>query len=758
MKKRSTLLKRRKLAIIVTAVAVVALVAALLVVLDYVNGTPFEDPADGRIYYVRHSKNEEKETVYALYDTDKKTVMPKEEQFGYYVTHAGTLVEVNAKTGECGEVILVDTEGTEELGFNQRILMFPHLQQQDILRIDVVNDEGSFAFVRVDMDGNMSPTGSFVLANAPTVKYDQELFASLRVDAGYTLTTQKIESPIKDANGEFTEYGLVSQERIRPVIDEKTGEAVIDKETGEPLTETYTHNPAFYVVTDIHGNSHKVIIGDMLVTGEGYYVQYVAIDKDGNETKRDAVYVLSSSLEKSMLVAVEDMVTPQLTYPMSMNNYFDVAEFKLYSKNESGNGYKDPVVGFSFVDMAERENTINSSIPYIFLEGFELKGYIPHYSNIDSCLKAIYSPSFAEVTKLAPTQQDMVKYGLCFETGTDEDGNPVYKMLSDSKVIFDFDVTDSSGKSTQTLRHTIYMSAPNKDGSRYAFTEIVPLKEDGTPDKKNGYDIDMIVKLEKQSVAYLEWDRYDWIESSFFNVNIAFCDKITLSSPNYSANFELDNSRSDMSESINSNNLIVHGTDSAGNDKTTFSGLAKYDKDGNLWKITATEIECYSPTGTKLTIETAYYADNAMGKQVRAVRGSIPCADGSHVYVTPDEVKIETGNGTQTILRYSTNLFRSFYETLLFASISDSYVVDAETESQIVTDENLLLTLTLVTSPDSERSEETVYKFYKLTNRKAYITVNGNGGFYVLTSRVEKFISDSQRFFADQLIDSTAKN
>ncbi len=749
MKKRSTLLKRRKLAIIAAAVAVAALAVALFLVLDYVNGTPFEDPADGRVYYIRHSKNENKETVYALYDTDKKTVMPTEEQFGYYVTHAGTLVEVNAKTGEFGEMILVDTVGSEKLDFNQRILMFPHLEQRDILSIEVTNDEGEFAFIRVDADGKINPSGSFVLANSPTVKYDQELFASLRVDAGYTLTTHKIESPIKDANGEYTEYGLVEQQRVRQVTDEATGEVI---------EEVYTYTPAFYIITDVKGNSHKVIIGDMLVTGEGYYVQYVEMDKQGNETKRDAVYVLSSSLGNSMLVAVENFVTPQITYPMEMNNYFDVDNFKLYSINESGNGYKDPVVGFTYVDMSLRENKINSSIPFVFLEGFELNGYIPNYTNIDSCLQSLYSPSFSGVVKLAPTKHDLVKYGLSFEVGTDEDGNPVYKMLSDSKIMFDFDVFDGSGKLLQTLRHTVYLSEPDEDGGRYAFTEIVPLKEDGTPDTRKAYDLDMIVKLEQQSVAYLKWDRYDWIESSFFNVNIAFCDKITISSPNYSANFDLDNSKSDMSQSVNSNNLIIHGTDSAGNDKTTFSRLERYDKSGNLWIITAAEVECYSPTGTQLTIETAYYEYNAMGKQVRALQGSIPCADGSSVYVTANEIKIVTGSGTQTILRYDTNLFRSFYETLLYASISDSYVVDAETEAQIVTDENLILTLTLVTAPDSEHTEETVFKFYRLTNRKAYITVNGNGGFYVLTDRVEKFISDSQRFFANQLIDSTAKN
>ena len=753
MKKRSTLLKRRKLAIIAASVAVVALFVALLMVLDYVNGEPFEDPADGRVYYVKYTKNDANEKVYALYDTDKKTVMPTEEQYGFYVTHAGTLVEVDSETGECGEIILVDTEGTEELGFGQRVLMFKHLEKKDILMLDVVNDSGSFTFVRVDDNGKVSSSGNFVLANAPTVQYDQELFASLYVDAGYTLTASKITDPIKDATGEYSEYGLVPQTRVRTIIDEKTGNAVVDEETGEPVTETYEYVPAFYVITDVNENRHKVIIGDALVDGSGYYVQYVALDAEGNESKREAVYVLSSSLGSTMLVPVENYVTPQLTYPMSMNDYFDVQDFSIQSINESGTGYKDPVVGFSYVDLTERENTINAATPYVFLDGFTLDGYEPHRNNIDACLQAIYSPTYAGVVKVAPTNEDFIRYGISKEVGTDANGDPVYKMIADSKVTFDYDVFDDAGELVQTLRHTIYISAPDGDGCRYAFTEIVPVNEDGTLDKRNAYDLDMIVKIEKSSVEYLLWDRYDWIDSTYFYLNIAYCEKLTITTPDYSAIFELDNQETEDTGTISSSNLKVFATDSDGNDKETFAKMERYDKDGNLWVITATEIKCYNSIGTELTIETAYYDYNAMGRQVRVVSGSIPCADGSSVYVTADEIKVVTGEGTKTILRYGTSLFREFYQTLLYASISDSYIMDAEEESKIVTDENLLMTLTVI---DTEGGEK-VIKFYRLTNRKAYITINGNGGFYVLTDRVEKIASDAQRFFADQIIEPTDK-
>ena len=755
MKKKTTLLKRRKIAIIASAIAIVVLAISLALVLDFVNGEPVKDPADGTIYYVR-----KKDGVYSLYDTDRKTKMPTEEQYGYYVTHAGTLIDVDPETGEPDIKAVVDTEGNEQVGFNQRVLMFPHIEKAGILQLDVHNSEGDFTFVRYNAETQkFDASGDFIIKSSPLTTYDQELFASLYVSAGYTLTTRKIEKPIKDANGEFSEYGLVSETRQREVIDEKTGQFVFDDETGEYVMETYEYEPAYYVLTETTGKKHKVIIGDLMVTGGGYYVQYVNIDENGNETKRDAVYVLSADIGETMLAAVESFVTPQLTYPMTMNTYFDVEKFLIENKNHNAVGdkvYHEPVVGFSYIDLTERENTIRSSEPYVFLEGFELNGYSPSSNNIDACLQGIYTPSFVKVVKLSPTTEDFIKYGLAFESGTDKDGYPVYSLQPEHIISFNYDVLDDSGNVVETLNHRIYVSELTESKTRYAYTEICPVKSDGTLDKSNGYTLNTIVEVEEHSLQFLSWDRYDWINSSYVNLNIAFCDKITIQTSDYSAVFELDNTESDSTESISSTNLKVNASDSAGNNRTTFSSLRVVDQSGNVWVITATEIKCYNNVGTELTISTAYYDYNVMDTQVRVVSGYISAADGSKVYVSADEVKVVTGEGTTSYVRYDTNLFRQFYKTLLYASISDSYVFDSEEDERKLTEDSskLMLTMTILNS----EGQENVYKFYRLTNRKAYITINGNGGFYVLVDRVEKFVSDAQRFFANELIDSTAKN
>ena len=765
IKKKKSLMKQKVTLIIVAALLIAALGITLAVVLNIANTHPVIDEADGATYYLI-----KRDGVYAMYASDKKTLLPVDGQYGYYEAASGTLFDVDKSTGEYEAIRLAATmEGTnEELGFGQRFLIFPHIEKKNIAKLEVSNSNGAFTFLRVNAE-TLKPdnSGDFIIEGSPLVAYDQEMFASLYVSAGYTLTSHKIADPIKDANGEFSEYGLVAEKRTREKIDPKTGKFELDDE-GNYVYEEYDYVPAFYVLTDTSGNKYKVIIGDMLVTGGGYYVQYVDVSGE-TEVKRDAVYVLTADFGDTMLASIEEFVTPQLTYPMSMNSYFDVERFLILSRNknagEGDNFWNDPTIGFSYIDLSERENTINASEPYVFLSGFGLAGYKASSDNIDSCLQSLYSPGIVKVAKLAPSIEDMVKYGLAIETGVNEEGKTTYDMAPEFVVTFNYDALDENGKVMETVNNMIYISEVNEDGNRYAFTEIYSVKSSGASDELL-YSMDMILEVEGYSLEFLSWDRYDWINESYVNLNIAFCDKITLSTPNYSATFELDNTASDSTESISSTNLKVHATDSTGKDMETFSMLTCYDKNGNQWIITATEIKCYSPAGTELKITTAYYDYNRMGTQVRVVSGYIECMDGTQVYVSADEVRV-VGVETKVYVRYNTNLFRQFYKTLLYASISDSYVVSEEKEQEIVTEANRLLTMTITNS----QGETYIYNFYKIpnSNRKAYITVsvdkgdgNGpseaNGGFYVLVARVDKFTADAQRFFANELIDSTAKN
>ncbi len=755
-KKSSTLLGRRKLAIIITSVLIVMLVVALVLVLDFVNATAVTDTADGTVYYVREKKN-----VYSLYDTDKKTVLPTESTYGYYITHAGTLVEVDAETGEYEIIASVETEGNEAVGFNNRVLIFPHLEKKDILKLEVHNSEGEFTFVRRNLTtGKEDASASFIIDGSPLTVYDQELFASLHVSAGYTLTTLKIKDPIKDENGQFSEYGLVPEIRTREVTDEN-GEFVLD-ENLDYTYEQYAYEPAYYVITDTSGNTYKLIIGDKLVTGGGYYVQYVDTATD---TKRDAVYVLSADIGDTLLAPIEKFVTPQLTYPMTLNTYLWVEDFYIAKKNPDWNvgdnedkKFISPV-SFSFVPLEERENTIYVHTPFFFTKGFELDGYEVSTDNINEALGAIYQPAFKEVVAFNPTDKELVEYGLATVTGKDENGKPKYELDSEYVISFNYDAYDeTTSKVIATINNSIYVS--EIDGRFYAFTVICPIDENGSLETNAQYTLNMIVEIESHTFDFLGWDRFDWINDKYISNNIAYVDKIEITDhqSGYSSVFELDNSKTDVSQNVASDLLQVTASDSNGNLTTTFSQMTVVDTSGNTWIITSSEIKCYSPSGSELKITSAYYDYNSLGKQVRANKGQIHSIDGRLVTVNADTIVIN-GAENVTLSRYDTELFRRFYQTLLYSTISNTYEMSEEDEQALLGDPSKLLLTMKISDTEGGYKE---YKFYKLTSRKAYITIStkegkANGGFYVLSGRVEKFVSDSQRFFKLEDIDETGK-
>ncbi len=746
--KKQTLMKRRRNAIIAAAVAIVVLAVALAVVMDFARTLEIKDPVDDSSYYIRY-----KDKQYRLFAADKKTQMPTEviSNYSYYVMSSGTLVEIDPTTGAY-DIIPVDmpTEGSEQIEYFTRYLMFPHIQRSSIKSIDVYNSKGQYTFCRYDENDNSS---DFIIKGSPQVQFDAQKFSSLVVSAGYTISIAKISDPIIDERGEFSEYGLAAA--VRPLYDEQTGKAVmLYDEQGDPVIDaqgkhiqaTYEYTPAYYVVTDTKGNQYKVVIGDALPDGSGYYAQYVDVSGE-TEIARKAVYVLSTTYGSTILESIESYVTPLLTQPLSLNNYFDVEDFFIFKKDKSTNELAVSV-GFSFIDIAERENTIRSAEPYVFVDR-KLDGYKMNVERANLCLESLYSPTFVGVSKVAPSWEELVEYGLATRDGVNEDGEPLYVLDGESVVSFKFDHAED-GAESKPVYYVIYFSDFNENGNRYAYTQMYEITEAGKIGELM-YGFDMIVEVEDYTLEFLQWDEYDWIYNNYFQLNIAFCEKIELISRDYWATFELDNSKSDMKDQISSTNISITGKDSLGNDTTTFSGISVVDNNGNIWTITSKTVKCHTPGGEELRLKIAEYQDNAIGLNVRVLTTYIEAMDGSKVYVTADEVRVEalSPEKSVTYVRYDTDLFRMFYQTLLASRIANTYELSAEEEAALLADESKLrLTLKVL---DTEGTE-TVYCFYSLTARKSYITINGGGGFYVQADRTERFISEVQKFFANQPI------
>ncbi|MBQ9086779.1 MAG: hypothetical protein IJY47_06290 [Clostridia bacterium] len=739
-KKNKTLLRRRKQAIVLSAILVVVLAIALVFVMDYVQTITCAD-ADGTEYYIR-----KKNGVYALYDKDRQ-ILATDSEYGYYITALGTLIEVDAETGEYEIIAVVDTEGNEVVGINSRILLFPHIEKKNILSIEVHNQEGSFTFCRYNPETDqIDKSGDFIIKGSALTTYDQELFAKMYVSAGYTLSLMKLENPIKDENGEFTEYGLAPEMRV-------------DEEGNE-----YLYEPAYYILTDVNGNRYKVLIGDQLVTEGGYYTQYVDLST-GNEVKRDAVYVADTTTGTTLLAPIEDYVTPLLSYPMEMNNFFDVENFTI-SKRKDGATPTDlssyeKIVAFSYVDLSLRENTISEKFPYILLTE-QLDGYMPSDASIDVALQNLYSPSYADsgVCLFAPTEKDLAEYGL-YRAAVNDKGETEYYPFSEYTVGFEYDLTDADGNYVETIHQTILISEPNERGNRYVYT-IVSSVEEKNGEKKYEflYTFNSVVEVEGHVLEFVTWDKDQWISTSYIQGDIAFIEQVTLTAPGYEASFKLDNSKSDQSDGTNSSDLTVHATDSKGRDISTFGSLTVEDVNGYTWVVTARHIQVYTSSGEERNMADGigYYDYNLLGTQVLCRNGYI---DGKEfdVEVSANAIRLSYPDGTtETITRHSTSLFRSYYQTLLYATIVNSYPLTEEEEQALVNDESKwLLTLTVTTRDTDGTLETKECKFYQVASRKAYLTINGNGGFYVNKNRVDKFLTDAERFFNMELITPTDK-
>ena len=470
-RKKKASIKRQKFIIAVSVVLAALIIAGLCVVAYLVNRTNLED-VDGTVYKII-----KKGDVYVLCDEDELQ-LPLTEDGKYYVTAAGSQIKLDAATGQASIYAYVDTVGKEVVGnvVTARILAFPQVERKEMVRLEVHNEHGTYAFCGVHKDGK----DTYYIDGHKDTSYNQEQFASLVVSCGYVLAMSKIEEPVVDENGEYSEYGLAAEKRVNA------------------LGEEYDYEPAWYKLTDIDGEEYTVIIGDAIVSGAGYYVQY--INNDYPDTP--FIYIVNTDIGKTVLQPIEALVEPMIVYPMTISTYFNVEKFTVMHADE------EDAVSFSFIPLEERIGTQNSSTPYLFLtEG--MAGLNPHSTNVDACLQSFVDMSFVGVAKLAPTDEDLIKYGVA---------------NSAHVVYYEFLVTE--GEETQRIEQMLIISEMTDRGTYYVYSAL----------------FDMIVEIESRNLAFLEYDLGDWVDTAPFSFNIGCTKDIFLQKGDQTIKFKLDNS------------------------------------------------------------------------------------------------------------------------------------------------------------------------------------------------------------------------
>lgn len=614
-KKKKSLLRTQKKLICVFLVLAIVLGASAVIVQKIVSrNTWYDEKGDGAKYYVA-----EKGGSYVITDTDGYT-LGKTDDGKHFVTLAGNVVDVDAKTGAVSYYAYVDTEDNEQLGAGDRIIMFPHTEKASIQKIEVHNQKDSFIFERIKLEDG---TTDFVIKGHEAIPYSPELFAQLVVTCGYTLSMMKFTSDDVDKYG-LAEYGLVDEVRV-------------DEDGKE-----YNYSPTWYKLTDIKGNTHKVIIGDAIPSKAGYYVQYAG---------RNAVYVLSSAgMDNAVLADIESLCTPVLNVPMSMNSYFFVKNFIVWN---TPTDFDDPfttrpLTTFEYLDLEVRQNTEYQYTPYYSFDellsedenGNEVKTKLdPKVTNvneytIDTLLQSLFLLSsrkdgvrVADIDLTESNIKDKLKeYGL---------DKPAYRMF------FTF----------QDTPHDIAFSAKTENGTYYVLSGIY----------------DMIVEVDAEHFRFIEWKDAHWISGDFVPFNIAFLKTLDIKAPGVEYTFLCDNSNTDTSKGISSTELLV---------------------------------------------------------------------------------TLKQGNKTIDVSQ-----FRKLFQVLIYTNYEGDMELPEEEEKALLADESkLMLTLRYTTA-----GRDYEFKFYRYSERKAYVTLNGVGGRYVISTQVEKIIGDAQKVLTGETITVESK-
>ena len=726
-RKKSSLLRRRKIIIIISVLLVIISGVALYFVNDYVNNViPYVDEADGTTYYIKSVNG-----VWKMYDKNG-VLLPTEEAFGYYVTECGTLVEVKDDTGVYYTRAVPDTSDGELTEY-EKVLIFKHIETKNIRSIEIHNQSDVYKFYRFDINNmRADDKADFVLSGSPLLTLKKDTLSALAVAAGYPLATMRVDDyKTVDGQIDLAEYGLTPEKRTKIEKNEK----------GEEITVEYDYTPTYYILTTTSGERFKMIIGDCLVNGLGYYAQYVELDGDV-EKPRNKIYVLGDSIKYSILSEAKTYITPGIAYPVTQNDYFDVTDFVLKKKVDGA--YKS-ILSFSFIPTADRTGTVKGSKPYVFTDE-RSKSYQPNYDKIDTCLLAFMQPNIIDIAVLSPSSAERAKYGLMTEE-LDAEGNPILNENGTKKYIYNSEYTisfkrtakDNAGNKVNFLQ-TVYISKKNPNGNYYSYTTLEFL-DNTEMSKVTGITFDMICEVSADTFNFLSYDEFDWTYPYVLETGIKYATDLKVTTPNYSATFKIDNIKNGEDNAV-----AIVGSASDGTSADTFGLLKFTDAQGNNGLVTQTDVKVFSPDGkTEMAATGKLAGTNDIGERVKYLEKPIKDASGNVIYVKLNEIKIDYANGTtKSYVRHQTMIFKKLYQSINSLAIIDDYTMtEAEEEALIADPTKYLATVSLT----NNEGETVTVDFYSLTSRKAYIVVNGEGGYYVSTSAVQRIFDNCAKFF-----------
>lgn len=662
-KRIQSALRRGRRAVIIVAVVVALLAAALAVTLYFTSRVTFVDPADGVKYYAV-----KKSGAYVLRDTGRNVL--RVNGSGNYVTAANTLVNVDPNNGTCTVVATVMTEGDETTRFDSLqmkydVLLYPHIERAQITSIEVHNRVDSFLFLKFTATDS---TGKSVTFFAPDTRPDLAvdstgLFATLVNATGYTVARMRLDKETVHRYG-YAEYGLPE-----------------DPDAAE----------VYFIISAEGGVRHKVIIGNPVPTGEGYYARY---------DDRENVYVLGrvsateyyGGTEQALFGPIEAYIPPAKVSNYATNtNYFDVTDMKVIDAADPGT----PIIQFSYSgSIDKRYNTFYSGYPYVTTGA--LPGYFVDMSRADELLYQMLTWQPTRVMSLERAGMDSDELAAWLDQYDLGISSHAYELEFTFNIVRTYDpATDSDNISKQNQEYHRILISPLQEDGTYNVYNICMLynAETGLFDKPAmGYR--MIMAIPQNQMNFLVWNAIDWVDARIFSDYIAYCDRIAVHVAPGGATFP------------------------AGRDITFYldnslSLAAEFKPDDN---IPTDDMIVRDDSGT--VIDTYQFKLFYKSLLYTALSGS------SSLSETERQALIDTGDAGATLS------IKLHFRLMKYNAATKHY----EETGEVV---------------EKDYCYYTSYTY----PREAFTTLNGVGQFYTVRTRVEKVIRDIGKLYTGETID-----
>ena len=339
------------------------------------------------------------------------------------------------------------------------IYIFDPLERSEIQSIEVTNEHGGYKVYRDASD-------TFQLEGCPGLTFDPEIFSSLVVSSGTPTAMMRVATDLTPE--QMAEYGLDDPQ-------------------------------ASWTVTSTLGEKFTMYVGDALVTEGGYYVKYA---------DRDAAYIVSNTLESTILQPAKVLLKPLLTAGMSQNDYFFADNFSVWHG-------EDLFVHIQRVPDDQKKNPdaiTEIKMTYPLPEGGGDGVY--YEANDNLYFQILYNFIALEgdsVECFMPTEEELEQYGLA---------NPAYTIA------YTF----------EDYQFFIFASEEQKDGTFYAASNLF------------GYNI--ICKVSNEKLGWLSDDTFAWIFPTPFFVNITEVSRITLKNDTVDVDYRLTHNVSEEGNAV----------------------------------------------------------------------------------------------------------------------------------------------------------------------------------------------------------------